>query len=52
LKALRKWKKLTWSYADKNFRLVDYQIIPYFGKMKLDRITPEEVEKWFDSMSE
>jgi integrase len=52
LKAQRKRKKLTRSYADKNARLVDYQFIPCFGKMKLDRITPEEVEKWFDSMSE
>jgi integrase len=52
LKAQRKRKKLTRAYADKNSRLVDYQFIPYFGKMKLDRITPEEVEKWFDSMSE
>jgi hypothetical protein len=52
LKAQRKRKKLTRSYADKNSRLVDYQFISYFEKMKLDRITPEEVEKWFDSMSE
>jgi integrase len=52
LKAQRKRKKLTRSYADKNARLVEYQFVPYFGKMKLSMITPEEVERWFDSMSE
>jgi integrase len=52
LKAQRKRKKLTRSYADKNARLVEYQFVPYFGKMKINMISPEEVERWFDSMSE
>jgi integrase len=50
LKAQRKRKKLTRSYADKNLRLVNYQLVPYFGNMKLNAITPEEIENWFDVM--
>jgi integrase len=51
LKERRKRYKLTKSYADKNGRVADYTLVPYFGKMKLDTITPEVVEKWFDHMT-
>jgi integrase len=50
LKERRKRRKLTQSYADKNKRTVDYTLIPYFGKMKLDAITGETIDKWLDYM--
>ena len=51
LKERRKRFNLTRSYAVKNRRVVDNQLIPYFGNMRLDRITPEDIEKWFDRMA-
>jgi integrase len=51
LKERKKRYKLTKSYAVKNGRIADYTLAPYFGKMKLDAITPEIVEKWFDYMA-
>jgi integrase len=48
LKERRKRYDLTKSYADKNMGVVNSQLIPYFGNMRLDRITAEEVDLWFD----
>ncbi|MDR1251700.1 MAG: phage integrase SAM-like domain-containing protein, partial [Treponema sp.] len=50
LKERKKRRKLTQSYADKNQRVVEYTLLPYFGKMRLDKITADEIEKWFDHM--
>nr|AGS51549.1 hypothetical protein [uncultured bacterium contig00004] len=50
LKERRKRRKLTQSYADKNMKVVEHTLIPYFGKMRLDRITGEEIDKWLDCM--
>jgi integrase len=50
LKERKKRRKLTQSYADKNQRVVEYTLLPYFGKMKLDKITGEEIDKWLDYM--
>ena len=46
----RKRNVLTESYADKCKRVVDYNLLPYFGKMKLEKITLDVVEEWFDKM--
>jgi hypothetical protein len=35
LKERRKRRKLTRAYTDKNKKLADYTLIPYFGKMKI-----------------
>ena len=50
LKDRRKRRKLTQAYADKNKNVVDHTLLPYFGKMKLDAITGEVIDKWLDSM--
>jgi len=52
LKDRRKRAVLTQSYADSNKKMLVNQLLPYFGKMRLDRITPEEVDCWFDYMAE
>jgi integrase len=52
LKDRRKRYELTQAYADTNRKLMRVQLLPYFGKMRLDRITHEEVERWFDYMAE
>jgi integrase len=44
----KKRRKLTQSYADKNKRLVDNTLVPYFGKMKLDAISGEVIDQWLD----
>jgi integrase len=46
----RKRAVLTEAYADKCKRIVDFNLMPYFGKMKLEKITLEVVECWFDKM--
>ena len=51
LKDRRKRAKLTKSYADKNRKVLDFQLIPYFGKMRLDKIGPDEIEAWIDTMT-
>ena len=51
LKDRKKRKKLTKSYADKNKQVMKFQLVPYFGKMRLDKIGPDEIEGWFDHMS-
>jgi integrase len=50
LKERRKRRKLTQAYADKNKKVVDYTLVPYFGKMKLDAISGEVIDKWLDYM--
>jgi hypothetical protein len=45
LKERKKRYTLTKNYADKNGRVTDYTLVLYFGKMKLDTITPEVVDK-------
>jgi integrase len=46
----RKRRKLTQAYADKNKKVVDHTLIPFFGKMKLDKITGEVIDQWLDVM--
>jgi integrase len=48
LKERRKRRKLTQSYTDKNKKVVENILVPYFGKMKLDAITGKEIDKWLD----
>ena len=50
LREQNKRKDLTLSYVEKSHAVLDNQLIPYFGKMKLDKITPEVIEKWFDKL--
>ncbi|MDR0444061.1 MAG: site-specific integrase [Treponema sp.] len=50
LKSRKKRKKLTQGYADKCQKVVDYTLIPYYGKMRLDKITGEVIDKWLDFM--
>ncbi len=50
LKDRKKRRKLTQAYADKNKKVAEHTLIPYFGKMKLDKITGEEIDKWLDCM--
>jgi len=50
LKERRKRRKLTEAYADKNKKVVEHTLIPYFGKMKLDAISGEVIDKWLDYM--
>jgi integrase len=50
LKERKKRYKLTRSYADKNGKVAVHTLIPYFGNMRLDKITAEEVDMWVDSM--
>jgi integrase len=50
LKDRRKRKKLTQAYADKNQRVADYTLVPYYGKMRLDKITGEVIDRWLDYM--
>ena len=52
LKERRKRRKLTQSYTDSAKKVVGHSITPYFGKMKLDKITGEEIEKWIDEQLE
>jgi len=46
----RKRNLLTQSYADKNKRVTAFNLVPYFGKMKLEKISLDAVEGWFDYM--
>jgi len=50
LKERRKRRKLTQAYADKNKKVVEHTLIPYFGKMKLNEISGEAIDKWLDCM--
>jgi integrase len=50
LKERRKRRKLTQAYADKNRKVADHTLVPYFGKMKIDEISGEDIDKWLDHM--
>jgi integrase len=50
LKDRKKRRKLTEGYADKNKKVVDHTLIPYFGEMKLDTISGEVIDQWLDYM--
>ena len=50
LKDRRKRRKLTRGYADKCKKVVDFTLVPYYGKMRLDRITGYVIDKWLDYM--
>jgi integrase len=52
LKKRRKRHDITRPYADNNKKMMENRLIPYFGKMKMDRITRDDVESWLDSMME
>jgi integrase len=52
LKERKKRRKLTLSYTDKAKKSVEHSITPFFGKMKLDKITGEVIEKWIDGLLE
>jgi integrase len=51
LKDRKKRHNLTLAYAVKGRRVTDNHLIPFFGKMKLDKITSETIEQWFDSLA-
>ena len=50
LKDRKKRRKLSQGYADKCQKVVDYTLVPYYGKMRLDRITGEVIDRWLDHM--
>ena len=52
LKERRKRRKLTQSYTNSALKVVEHSIIPFFGKMKLDKITGEVIEEWIDTLLE
>ena len=51
LSRAEKRRSLTQAYADKNKSITTYTLIPYFGKMKLDKITGDVIDKWMDGRS-
>ena len=51
-KERRKQADITMSYADTKQKIVRNQLLPHFGEMRLDAITPEAIEKWQDSLLE
>ena len=50
LKDRKKRRKLTHHYADKAKKVMNNTLVPYFGKMRLEKITAEVIEAWQDSM--
>jgi integrase len=52
LKERKKRIKLTQSYTESAKKVVAHSIAPFFGKMKLDKITGENIEKWIDGLLE
>ena len=50
LKDRRKHRNLTEAYAHKAILYTQNHLVPFFGKMKLDKITSETMEQWFDYM--
>jgi integrase len=50
LKDRRKRRKLTEGYADKNHKVTVHTLLPYYGKMRLEKITGEVIDKWLDEM--
>jgi integrase len=51
LKDRRKRYNITKSYADNCRNLTENKLVPYFGKMKLDRISHDILEKWIDDLT-
>jgi integrase len=39
-------KDITKAYADNCRKMVKNQILPYFGEMPIDKITPEDINRW------
>ena len=52
LKERKKRRHLTQSYTDSAKKVVAHSITPFFGKMRLDKITSEVIEKWIDCLLE
>jgi integrase len=52
LQKRRKRHAITRSYADNNKKMMNNQLIPYFGNIKLNKVTPDDIEGWIDSMVE
>jgi integrase len=52
LKKRRKRHNITQAYADNNKKMLKNRLLPYFGKMPVNKITPEEIENWLDAMAE
>jgi len=50
LKDRRKRRKLTQAYTDNCKKTVRTMLVPYFGKMRLERISGEVIEKWQDHL--
>jgi hypothetical protein len=46
LKNQKSRKDITQTYADNCRKMVKNQILPYFGKTRLDKITPEDINNW------
>ena len=46
----KKRRKLTQSYAAKCEKVVNHNLVPYFGKMRLDAISGEIIDQWLDVM--
>ncbi|MDR2741916.1 MAG: site-specific integrase [Treponema sp.] len=52
LKKRRKRRNLTQTYADNNKKNLKNQLVPYFGDMPLNKITKDDVENWFDKLTD
>ena len=52
LKERRKRVTLTQNYTDKCKKVSETTLVPHFGKMSLNKITPEVIEEWPDVMIE
>ena len=50
LKKRRKRYNLTQGYADQAKRNLDKILLPFFGEMRMDKITQEDVERFLDSL--
>jgi integrase len=50
LKKRRKRRTITQAYADNNKKMMFNRLIPYFGNIRMNKITPEEIENWLDVM--
>jgi integrase len=52
LKKRRRRHNITRAYADNNKKMLRNRLLPYFGNMPVNKITPEEIENWLDAMAE
>jgi integrase len=52
LKKRRKRRALTQSYAANAKKNLKNILVPYFGSMPLNKITKDEIEEWFDDLSD